>query len=387
MADSAKVFDHITRPVREDDRIIFSAMDSSTSYSEIDEAVTALNRVSEGSDAGSRKSLKRYRDDIFDDKYKRLDWNQVSRTITAHIAKDGYWYIHPEQDRTLTIREAARIQTFPDQVRFSGPPSAAFRQIGNAVPPRLGELVGRKIACAMDAPTPGPLSTIVLARRLAAWFEIKEAEGLLRFPWLASDSLATSRSKEQVRWLVIQAELLLAKTNEQISKTLWPIVEKLDSPRATLCAADQVAEMAGWVGRVPQAEKVLEAATYVDLNPDSLGSVSGMCSVPHVGETVAVLASRVAPNTEEDPVLANSGILRVAARHSGTQVDRKRARTDGRIELARLIGAEDETSDHAFLALIELAETCCTTGTPECQECPLSASCSWFSTSMGSEAE
>ena len=57
--------------------------------------------------------LKRYRDDIFDDKYKRLDADDLSRTITAHIAKDGYWYIHPEQNRTLTVREAARIQTFP----------------------------------------------------------------------------------------------------------------------------------------------------------------------------------------------------------------------------------------------------------------------------------
>ena len=42
--------------------------------------------------------LKRYRDDIFDDKYKRLDENDLSRTITAHIAKDGYWYIHPTRE-------------------------------------------------------------------------------------------------------------------------------------------------------------------------------------------------------------------------------------------------------------------------------------------------
>ena len=66
--------------------------------------------------------LKRYRDDIFDDKYKRLDADDLSRTITAHIAKDGYWYIHPEQNRTLTVREAARIQTFPDHFRFAGAP-------------------------------------------------------------------------------------------------------------------------------------------------------------------------------------------------------------------------------------------------------------------------
>ena len=89
-ADRRRVYDHITRPVRDDDRVIFESMDSTTRYSEIDE------------------SLKRYRDDIFDDKYKRLEWGKPSRSITAHIARDGYWYIHPEQARTLTVREAAR---------------------------------------------------------------------------------------------------------------------------------------------------------------------------------------------------------------------------------------------------------------------------------------
>ena len=99
--DTHRVFDHITRPVREDDAIAFSQMSHETKYSDLN------------------PELKRYRDDIFDDKYKRLDPNDVSRTITAHIAKDGYWYIHPYQDRTLTVREAARLQTFPDWFRFA----------------------------------------------------------------------------------------------------------------------------------------------------------------------------------------------------------------------------------------------------------------------------
>ena len=87
--------------------------------------------------ANCPERLRRYRVDIFDDKYKRLVWDDLSRSITAHIAKDGYWYIHPEQDRTLSIREAARIQTFPDSFRFAGHPTVQFRQIGNAVPPAL----------------------------------------------------------------------------------------------------------------------------------------------------------------------------------------------------------------------------------------------------------
>ena len=99
--------------------------------------------------------LKRYRDDIFDDKYNRLSWDGRSRSITAHIAKDGYWYIHPSEHRTLTVREAARIQTFPDHFRFSGSRSDAFRLIGNAVPPLLGSVIGTAIRDALDRPATG----------------------------------------------------------------------------------------------------------------------------------------------------------------------------------------------------------------------------------------
>lgn len=371
-SDVAKVFDHITRPVREDDQLIFSAMDSSTSYSEIDDAVAALDRVSdEQSTAARETTLKRYRDDIFDDKYKRLDWNQLSRTITAHIAKDGYWYIHPEQDRTLTIREAARVQTFPDHIRFAGPPSGAFRQIGNAVPPRLAELLGTQILDGLANRRSAGESTVTLARRLAAWFETRTESACLRFPWLASAEM----DLRSARWLVIQSELLLARSAADATRTLWPIVSKLDSPSATITNGDQLRELASWIDREAHAEKALEAAAWFDENPESLLLVSGMRAAPHVTESIAELAVRVAPDDDEDPVLVTAGVLRLAARFTGTGVDRKNSRTDGRIAVARLVGAEDETSDHAYLALIELAESVCTPRRPKCPECPLSALC------------
>jgi DNA (cytosine-5)-methyltransferase 1 len=369
--DRAKVFDHITRPVREDDQLIFSAMDSSTSYSEIDDAVAALDRVSEESSTGRGPSLKRYRDDIFDDKYKRLDWNQLSRTITAHIAKDGYWYIHPEQDRTLTIREAARVQTFPDHIRFAGPPSGAFRQIGNAVPPRLAELLGTQILRSLNHGRPAGDSTLTIARRLAAWFETREGSGSLRFPWLARAEL----DRPSARWLVVQSELLLGRSAPDSVRSLWPIVSKLDSPSVTLTHGDQLREMASWIEREANAEKVLEAAAWFQENPDSILTVSGMRGAPHVTESTAELAVRVAPDEDEDPVLVTAGVLRLAARFTGTGVDRKNSRTDGRIAVARLIGAEDVTSDHAYLALIELAESVCTSRRPRCSQCPLAVAC------------
>jgi DNA (cytosine-5)-methyltransferase 1 len=79
--------------------------------------------------------LKRYRDDIFRDKYKRLIRSRPAWTVTAHFEKDVYTHIHPSQARTVSVREAARLQSFPDDYRFAGHMGDRFRQIGNAVPP------------------------------------------------------------------------------------------------------------------------------------------------------------------------------------------------------------------------------------------------------------
>jgi DNA (cytosine-5)-methyltransferase 1 len=83
----------------------------------------------------------------FVDRYKVVDINGLSHTMVAHIAKDGHHYIYPnnKQIRSLSVREAARIQSFPDDFFFEGGRSAAFRQIGNAVPPLMANEIAKKI--------------------------------------------------------------------------------------------------------------------------------------------------------------------------------------------------------------------------------------------------
>lgn len=85
------------------------------------------------------------RNHIFKDKYFKLSENEVCKTITSHMKHDCNMYIHPSQSRGLSPREAARIQTFPDYYIFTGTPNQWYAQIGNAVPVKLAEFIGKEI--------------------------------------------------------------------------------------------------------------------------------------------------------------------------------------------------------------------------------------------------
>jgi DNA (cytosine-5)-methyltransferase 1 len=134
---------HIARPHKEQDKEIYKiAVDKwektheRLNYNDLPEQLkTHQNRTS------------------FFDRFKVVAADlPYSQTVVAHIAKDGHYYIHPDikQNRSLSVREAARLQSFPDNYYFEGEKeganrTAAFKQIGNAVPPLMSKAIAEKI--------------------------------------------------------------------------------------------------------------------------------------------------------------------------------------------------------------------------------------------------
>jgi DNA (cytosine-5)-methyltransferase 1 len=133
---------HIARPNTEQDKEIYRI---------------AVNKWNNGERLDYNHLPKRlkthHNTNVFVDRFKVVPANlPASQTVVAHIARDGHYYIHPdiEQNRSITPREAARLQSFPDDFYFEGvteKPSrtAAFKQIGNAVPPLVAEKLAKSI--------------------------------------------------------------------------------------------------------------------------------------------------------------------------------------------------------------------------------------------------
>jgi DNA (cytosine-5)-methyltransferase 1 len=352
-AESGVIWDHMTRPVRADDRDVFERMDSRTLYSEIP------------------ASLRRYTAETFDDKYKRLDWNDLSRSITAHIAKDGYWYIHPELHRTLTVREAARIQTFPDHHRFAGTRSDAFRQIGNAVPPRLGEAAASALAPEAGVATPAsahPQSRWHEARQYLAEWARQQRRGPSWFafpgpnvtPAVAVVVAILSTGRAQLGDLATALDLIRGY-GKLTSRDVSDLLEALDGVKTAQGLADL---------------RCLTRKQKIWAEPDELAEELRL--LPAETALLHLLSG-------QDVMLTSQISLRVAARVAGSKSGEVNRLTDGRVDLARLVGAGSE-APLRMAALRIIGMTLCLPNKRHCDRCPLAQWCSSTSSRPGPTA-
>ncbi|MFM7681496.1 MAG: DNA cytosine methyltransferase [Bacteroidota bacterium] len=129
----AILLDHVARNHNKNDRERYYEMSRNKwTFKDLLEKKPALNHIKQR---------------VFDNSYVVQFWDKPSRTIIAHLYKDGNQFIHPDhhQQRTLTPREAARLQSFPDDFVFEGSRTQQYKQIGNAVPPLMADAIAKSI--------------------------------------------------------------------------------------------------------------------------------------------------------------------------------------------------------------------------------------------------
>ena len=175
---SGGVSDHVTRCLSKRDYRLFRRMRPGDDYPV---AITLAEKLFAGHCARQRRmghplvegstkwiaERKRYVPpypvDKFPNKWRKMEADLPARTLMAHLGKDTYSHIHYDDDqaRTITVREAARLHSFPDGFVFKGTMNPAFRQIGNSVPPLLSYAIACEVvdALGLDLPQREPSQT------------------------------------------------------------------------------------------------------------------------------------------------------------------------------------------------------------------------------------
>lgn len=349
--ESLIVRDHVTRAVRPDDAEIFNLMDPGDTYLDVPE------------------HLRRYRSDIFGDKYLRLSFDDLSRTITAHIAKDGYWYIHPREHRTLSIREAARIQTFPDRFRFAGHPTSRYRQIGNAVPPMLASAIAKSLRSSFDQGVDvGKASEFGrtdwsddqnFRDNLIAWFWKSKRE----FPW---------RRPDLNPWQILLIEMCLHRTRaEQVARIADEVLILGRTPQSFLDNLEELEPSLASLGLRWRINNLVSAATFVRdrLAGNVPDNWQELVAIPGVGDYIASAVLCFAFGRLS--VLMDTNTMRIARRITG-----RAARPIWRLRLSlyQLAGPNGASSEWNQ-ALLDLGALTCRARAPKCEDCPVIAHC------------
>lgn len=344
--DAGWIHDHISRDVRSDDAEAFALLGPGQTY------------------AALPQRLQRYRADIFADKYNRLSWDGLSRSITAHLAKDGYWYIHPDQNRTLSIREAARLQTFPDWFRFAGRPSVRYRQIGNAVPPVLAKAIGAELAAGLNRPARRgrpPRSGARFRDLLLTW----QRQNGRSYPWREGAE----------PWRILMAEICLRRTRaDQVVPVYEALCKIAPTPQAMADNAGLVTEAMRSLGLRWRAENMIAIAREILERHEGRvpNDIVDLLALPGVGDYVAQAVMTFGYGSRA--VIMDTNTRRIASRVRYRQVERP---WQLRLDLHQLASSEGPDADFNY-ALLDLGALVCRAAAPLCGACPVRQQCDTY---------
>ena len=212
--------DHITRRVRGDDLETFQVMrKTGLRYHELDNeqrrySVTKRSSLTSSDKGGMEHS--------FSNKYNILKPDEPCLTVTAHMSKDGYWYIHPKQNRTLSIREAARVQSFPDGFLFHGTPSNRFHQVGEAVAPLVAASLGRSLYESLHDGDQHEdwMDPNAVRDELLRWYREEDGDSIL--PWARQSENGLAISDSLKAWRAFLGEFLVSRLPLKRQQLFWP---------------------------------------------------------------------------------------------------------------------------------------------------------------------
>lgn len=216
--------DHITRKVRGDDLETFQLMrETGLRYHELGDdqrRYSVTRRYAQPASNTDSKELS------FSNKYNILKPNEPCLTVTAHMSKDGYWYIHPKQNRTLSIREAARVQSFPDGFLFHGTPSNRFHQVGEAVAPLVGAALGEALLDAVNDKKPHEewIHPDAVRNELIRWYREEGGDALL--PWARQRENGCDIPDSLKAWRAFLGEFLVGRIPVHLQQSFWPQLMK-----------------------------------------------------------------------------------------------------------------------------------------------------------------
>ncbi len=249
----------------------------------------------------------------------------------------------------------------------------AFKQIGNAVPPLVGQVIGEAVQAALREATKTRLSTRKTSMELARWF--RKQHLIPSMPWLTTTN----------RWKFVLGEMLLDRATPTVVNAVWRVIdtgthELQPGLLPDAAALDLLGELMSGVGRGQRVSAVRQLVEQMAAAPDALWQPTiERGALPAISPALADLVELALPVTvgdgeSEEPVLITKGVLRVASRFQGNDADKRNVQTDGRIAVASMIGFS-EHSRPAHLGLIALANEICVVDRPRCSGCPLRRWC------------